>query len=137
MSTRTLLWLSLTSLAVSLIYVGWVLYSRRSATREIEKSAEAERLQQDRKVIQLYGDGKLKIVNFYATPAPLQRGQRALLCYAVANAKSVRIEPAVEEIKPSLGRCLAVFPEKDTKYTLTAEDAQGHAETSSFVLPVK
>jgi hypothetical protein len=137
MSTRKLLWLSFASLAVSLLYVGWVFYSRYSTAKEIEKSAEAEKIEQDRKVTQMYGNGKLKIVNFYATPAPLERGQRALLCYAVSNAKSVRIEPGIEPIKPSLGRCLEVFPKQDTKYTITAEDAQGHSETASFVLPVK
>jgi hypothetical protein len=53
------------------------------------------------------------------------------------NAKSVKIEPPVGNVYPALNNCLSVSPEHDTKYTLTAEGADGHAATAEFTLAVK
>ena len=39
--------------------------------------------------------GAVRILRFYATTGSLMRGDKAQLCYGVANAKSVRIAPPV------------------------------------------
>jgi len=66
-----------------------------------------------------------------------KRGERGRLCYGVANAKTARIEPAVERIWPSLGRCVDIAPKNETIYTLTAEDAEGHSATQSLTVKTR
>jgi hypothetical protein len=78
----------------------------------------------------------LKIIMFYAAPRVVVEGESASICYGVMNAKSVRIEPAVEELRPSFNRCIEVTPKRDTKYTLLAEDGQGKQVSESFELRV-
>jgi hypothetical protein len=70
----------------------------------------------------------LKIMHFYATPPAVAPGAKALLCYGVLNASSVRFDPPVEEIKPALSRCIEVFPKKTTTYKLIAETGSKKAE---------
>ena len=122
---------------VAILYVGWVFMARWSENRSLEQAAEAQKQKPDNEVTRTYGSDKLKIVSFYTTPGAIARGEKALICYGVANAKTVRLDPPVERVWPSVSRCLEVSPSRDTKYTLTAEDAQGHRETASFLLRVK
>ena len=49
------------------------------------------------------------------------------MCYGVANAKTVSIDPPVEGVWPSVARCLNVSPRRTTVYTLTASDGAGLA----------
>ena len=74
---------------------------------------------------------------FYANPGVLKRGSTGLLCYGVANAKSVRIVPDVEEIKPSLSRCVEVKPKADTHYTFSADDGKGRTVSQSVDVLVR
>lgn len=67
----------------------------------------------------------VKITQFYANKSGVPKGEAALLCYGVANAKTVRLDPEVEKIVPSLSRCIEVAPKQDTTYTLTAVGADG------------
>jgi len=106
--------------------------------RRIETAAaEAAKVKAQREIAQIYGDGQLKILNFYVAPGVITRGQKALVCYGTANAGSVRLEPAVERMYPALSRCFEVAPAHDTRYTLVAEDAKGHIVKESFLLQVK
>jgi len=66
----------------------------------------------------------------------LRRGEHTLLCYGVNDAKTVRLEPSVEEVWPSFTRCIQVSPRKDTEYKLTAEDAAGHSVSQSVTIRV-
>ena len=77
------------------------------------------------------------ILHFYATPGVLEEGEKASLCYGVAKAKLVRLEPAVEPLAPSLNRCIQVSPEQDTRYTLIAEGQDGRTVSESFVIQVQ
>lgn len=122
--------------AVALIFAGWVLYARSTSTPSIEaaRPATAER---NAETVRYYGNGQLKVLSFYANPAEVKRGTRALVCYGVSNAESVRIEPSAGETWPSTGRCLEVTPSKDTDYKLTARDSAGHEDTRTFTLHVK
>lgn len=119
-------------------YTVYVFGSRSLENRRFEAAAaEAARVKAQREIAQIYGDGQLKIIEFYAAPGLISRGQKALVCYGTVNAKSVRLEPAVEPMYPALSRCFEVAPPRDTRYTLFAEDAQGHTAKESFVLQVK
>ncbi len=62
-----------------------------------------------------------RILQFYAAPNVATPGQPASLCYGVENATAVKLDPPVEELRPSFSRCFPVSPAKDTTYTLTAE----------------
>jgi hypothetical protein len=134
---RKLLPYTTAGVIVAAIYLVWVFAARWSENRRIAAEAEEQRAKLDRQVTTMYGDGKLKILNFYATPSNLRRGEKGMVCYGVANAKAVRLDPPVERVWPSVARCFEVAPRKDTHYTLTAEDAQGHTAAQSFLLQVK
>lgn len=77
------------------------------------------------------------ILNFYAYPGQLTEGEHSVLCYGVAKARSVRLDPPVDRVSPSLNRCLSVAPEVETRYTLTAEGEDGRTVSESFVLQVQ
>ena len=68
-----------------------------------------------------------KIIAFYARDTVVTEGGNTLLCYGVSNAKSVRIDPPVEGVSPSLTRCVEIRPKGETRYTLTAVGADGQA----------
>lgn len=118
------------------VYLGWVFASRYAATRHWERGRA--RLEQARsgEFERIYGGTDVRILQFYAPPAVIE-GDRTTICYGVVNAASVRIDPPVEGVSPSLNRCVAVVPGEDTRYTLTAEGADGRIVTESFVLRVK
>jgi hypothetical protein len=119
-------------------YTVYVLGSRWLDNRRLETAAaEAARVKAQREIAQIYGDGQLKILQFYVAPSVISRGQKALVCYSTVNAKSVRLEPAAERMYPALSRCFEVAPPHDTRYTLVAEDAKGHTSKQSVLLQVK
>lgn len=118
-------------LAFACIYLGLVYYSRKSASRELIKDLEERKASQERAVVDAYGGQTLAILNFYANPATIRKGETTEICYSVPNAESVRIEPTVENVWPSLSRCVEVSPTSDTVYTLIAEDANGNTVTAN------
>ena len=72
------------------------------------------------------------ILQFYASPGVIAKGDKALLCYGVEGAASVRLEPAVEDIAPSRARCVEAKPGATAKYTLYAKNSAG-AEISKEI----
>ncbi len=128
-----------TSVAVVLvmIYVGWTFFSRWRYSHAGAEWAETEQAKANAKIVEMYGSGNLKILNFYAEAKTLRPGEKTLLCYGVANAVTVRIEPGIEPLKPSLSRCVDIAPNARTEYTLTTEDGAGHSATQSLVVDVK
>ena len=124
--------------ALAVLYTVYVFGSRWLENRRIETGAsEAARVKAQREIAQIYGDGQLKILQFYVAPGMISRGQKALVCYGTVNATSVRIEPAVDFMYPALSRCFEVAPTHDTRYTLVAKDQKGHTAKESVVLQVK
>jgi hypothetical protein len=105
-------------------YTGWTIYSRSAENRRIEREAAMRKQLFDQKTLNLIGSD-LKITAFYASDG--------LICYGVANAKSVRIEPFIEPVWPSLARCIQAPPHKTTEYTLTATDGAGHSVSQTIV----
>ena len=117
-----------------------ILFSRWQENRSIENRAKEEQTQkqqeQDRATIEQFGGKELAIQNFYATPGAIRRGETAQLCYGVANAKTVTIEPQSNPVWPSYARCLNVTPTKSTTYTLTIADATGHTRAQTLEVRV-
>src|SRR5271165_1252138 len=116
------------AMLLSICYAAWVILSRRSANEAIERSREQHTAEADRKALDQLGGGDLKILNFYPTTGHVRPGEKALICFSVAFAKEVTIEPEIGSIPPSLSRCLEVHPRKTTEYKLTARDAQGQCQ---------
>jgi hypothetical protein len=113
---------------IAVIYTGWTFYSRSAETRRMEEEAAARKRAFDQKTLDMIGSD-LKITQFYASGT--------LVCYGVANAKSVRIEPFIESITPSLSRCVQASPKRTTEYTLTAEDGAGHSVSQAIMVKVQ
>jgi hypothetical protein len=129
------------ALAIATLVVGWILFSRWQENRDIEKRAKEERTQkqqeQDRITIEQLGGKELAIQNFYASPGAIRRGETVQLCYGVANAKTVKLEPQASPVWPSYSRCVDVTPAKSTTYTLTIADAAGNTRTQSLEVKVR
>ncbi len=123
--------------ALAAIYAGTTLFLRWRSNQSIERSAERKATEDDRKVLDRLGGGEMKILSFYADPAVVRKGSKGLLCYGVAFAQSVRIEPDVEPVKPALSRCVDIHPTAPAKYTLTATDARGGVETRTVDVSVR
>ncbi|HOK46082.1 MAG TPA: hypothetical protein PLK67_09135 [Bryobacteraceae bacterium] len=122
--------MSLVALA-ALVYLGWTMASRYFANRKFTSQAvkPAPPPPPD------HGTN-VKILHFYASQGELVEGGKAILCYGVANAEAVRLDPPVEDLRPSMNRCLEIAPQRDTRYTLTAEGPGGPV-TESFLVRVK
>jgi len=115
---------------ISLLYTGWVFWQRHSeATRPAPARVERDPLA-------AYGK-TLKILQFYTSRGGIAGGQKALLCYGVVNATSVRLDPPDEKVWPAVSRCFAVKPAKTTRYTLTAEGADHTSVSESVEVVVK
>ncbi len=132
---------SWTALAIVALVVVWILFSRWLENRNIETRAKEERTEkqqeQDRITLDQLGGKELAIQNFYATPGVVRRGETVQLCYGVANAKTVKLEPQSNPVWPSYSRCVDVTPTKSTTYTLTIADDAGNTRTQSLEVKVR
>jgi len=81
--------------------------------------------------------GPVKITHFYAGAAEITENETVGFCYGVENARSVRLEPPVEQLKPGYNRCFHLTPTKTTEYKLTAEGFDGSTATASVTVKVK
>ena len=122
---------------IAVLYVLWVFTSRWVENRRMERESAARQAEAAKQDPAIASGSTLKILNFYASKGVIARGEEARLCYGVANAKTVRLDPPVERVWPSIARCFAVSPKRETHYTLTAEDEHGRTESQSIVLHVK
>jgi hypothetical protein len=125
------------TVAVALIYLGFVYYFRWTNNQALIQRLKAPVEARDRAFAEAYGGG-IRILSFYAVPSTILRGETAQLCYSVTNAESVRIEPApVESVWPSISRCVATMPQTDTVYSLIAEDNKGNTKTVDLTVTVR
>ena len=109
----------------------------RRIDHENQQKADARRAEEDRRTFEAMGGNRFEILAFYSAPPQIRPGERSQLCYGVSNAAAVSITPGVEPVRPSYGRCVDVFPRKDTTYTLTATDAAGHTQTATAAVHVR
>ena len=129
------------AIVIAAIYVVVVLLMRWYQNREYVAKAKAqEQAQQrtaDERSLENLGGATFAIQSFYAAPGEIHRGDSVDLCYSVANAQSVKIEPETNHgVWPSLNRCVQISPKKTTTYTLTAQDAHGQVKTVSLTIQV-
>jgi hypothetical protein len=125
---------------IAALIVFWIFFSRWWQNRSIEyraRDAAAEKQRaDDRAALERMGGKELAIQTFYATPSEIRRGQSVQLCYGVANAKSVKLEPQPNPVWPSYARCVDDSPAKTTTYTLTIADAAGNTKSQSLTVQV-
>jgi hypothetical protein len=122
-------------------YVAFTLFTRWVSARTIEKreavKAAEERRADDQAAIEQLGGSELAIRALYISPAVVHRGEKAQLCYDVANAKTVTLDPPAGEVWPSHARCVDLSPTKTTTYTLTVTDAKGQSASQTVELKVR
>jgi hypothetical protein len=125
---------------VALVVIS-ILISRWMENRGFEVRAKQEKTEkqqeQDRIALEQFGGKELAIQNFYATPGTIRRGETVQLCYGVANAKTVMLEPPSNSVWPSYSRCVDVSPSKSTTYTLTIADAAGNTKSQTLEVMVR
>jgi hypothetical protein len=125
----------------ALIYVCFLLLSRYESNRLYERrnaeQADEQRRASDRNAIEQLGGTDLAIRALYVSPPIIRHGESAQLCYDVANAKTVTLDPPVGEVWPSTNRCLDVSPKKTTTYTLTIADSSGKSASQTVELQVR
>ncbi len=127
-----------TLFVIIVLYVGWVFFSRWQENRDAEQQAAAKKRAQDQRIAEAYASEQFEIQSFYANPGVIHRGESSQLCYGVAKAKTVRLDPPSSgAVWPSYARCVDVSPTKSTNYTLTAEDAAGNTRTATLEVEVR
>ena len=132
---RTLPWVSVAVIA-AVAYDGWIFYSRWRYARDAEQARQTEETRRARRTIDLMGGTDFRIINFYAVPPAIRRGNQTRICFGVYGAKRIRIEPEIGDLHPAISYCFDVAPRKDTTYKLIAEDGAGHTATASLAIKV-
>ena len=126
------------ALLFAIAYVGYTFYSRHEADVEAQAQIDAKQeAARKRTVDAVFGDGEIKFTSFSIDRQSLRRGETARLCYGVVNATAVKMDPPVEQLKPTYQHCMDISPTKTTKYTITADDGKGHLKSESLELPVQ
>jgi hypothetical protein len=129
------------ALTAAVLYLGWTFLGRHLAdqrwTQARQRLQPAPTAEREAEFQRTYGGSDLKIVQFFARDAVILEGQRTVICYGVLNARTVRVDPPVAALSPSLSHCIEAAPQRDTRYTLTAENAAGAAVTSSLEIQVR
>ena len=122
-------------------YSLFVIIARYESNRAFERRAAQEtaekRLADDRAAVEQLGGSELAIRALYVSPSIIHRGQSSQLCYDVANAKTVSLDPPIAEVWPSHNRCIDLSPKKTTTYTLTITGPTGAPVSSTVRLTVK
>jgi hypothetical protein len=137
---KNLLLYSSIAVAIALLYVGWIFFSRWQASRTVEQKLEdgaaQKQRENDRASVELLGGNEFAIQMFYASPGVIRRGESTRLCYGVSNAKTVKLVPQSNPVWPSHSRCVEVAPAKTTTYTLTIVDAAGNTKSQTVEVKV-
>ncbi|HET7108384.1 MAG TPA: hypothetical protein VFI38_16340 [Candidatus Acidoferrum sp.] len=124
-----------------LLYVSYILYARYESNRQYQRKMEERQAQQrreeDRIAVEQLGGSELAIRGLYVSPRSIRPGETAQLCYDVANAKTVTLDPPSGAVWPSHTRCLNISPRKTTSYTLSIKDAAGKSVSQTVELVVR
>jgi hypothetical protein len=137
MALKKILPYTTVALVIAVLYVAYVFYSRHESDVEAEARIEAQKQEaRERTLHTVFGDGEIKFSQFTIDTQSLKRGETARLCYGVENATAVKLDPPIEQLKPTYLHCMDISPKVTTKYTITAEDGKGHSKSESLTLPV-
>ena len=122
-------------------YVSYLVLSRHESAREYERRnteiLNEQHRAEDRLTLEQLGGSDFGIRALYVTPSVIRRGGSAEICYDVANAKSVTLDPPVATVWPSHTRCFEVSPMRTTTYTLTIADGTGKTATKTVQVQVR
>jgi hypothetical protein len=121
-------------LFIVLLCVVLVMFSRWQDNRSIERQAAQQREEKQREQDRLAVE---QILDFYASPRVIRRGESAQLCYGVSNAKTVKLEPQTQPVWPSMAHCVDVSPTKTTTYMLTIGNAAGNTKSQTVDVEVR
>lgn len=123
------------ALAVAIAQLAWTWLERHDADLRLRRllAGRAAR-QENHQPDNLTG---VRIEQFYARSGEITDAENTLICYGVRNAQSVRLDPPVAKLTPSLTRCFEAEPKENTRYTLTAEGADGATVSESFEVKVR
>ena len=126
------------ALIIAALYVAWTFYSRHEANVKSQQEIAARQAEQRQREAQtIFGSGGLSFRTWSADKAVVRPGETANICYGVVDAKTVRIDPPVEELKPSYLHCFEVAPKQTTTYKITAEDTHGHTASEQRTIQVR
>src|SRR4051794_18935020 len=90
------------AMIIAALYVAWTFYSRHEANRAAMEAIQKKKAEENKRYVgQVYGSGEVKFIAMSADSGVLARGQTTQLCYGVVNAKAVKVDPPVEQLKPS------------------------------------
>jgi hypothetical protein len=120
----------------TVLVVAWTFFSQWMESRKIASDAVARKQRADAAAAEMMGGNRFEILQFYAYPSIVARGQSTDMCYSVSNAKSVKLDPPAVEVWPSQMRCIDIKPEKTTDYTLTIFDDAGKSKTQTITITV-
>ena len=135
---RVLLPYTTVAMIIAALYVAWTFYSRYEANNAAAQAIQDKKAEENKRYVsQVYGSGEVKFTAMSADSGVLASGQTTQLCYGVVNAKSVKMDPPVEQLKPSYHHCFEIAPKKTTTYTITADDGAGHTKSESLTIQVK
>lgn len=121
---------------VVILFISRYKSNRAFQQRTAEKAAEQRRAD-DRAALEQLGGSELAIRSLYISPAIIHPGESTQLCYDVADAKTVTLDPPDGKVWPSHFRCLDLSPKKTSTYTLTVVDASGQSISQSVQLQVR
>jgi hypothetical protein len=137
-AVRAILPYTTIAMIIAALYVAWTFYSRYEANRTAAQAIQNKKADENKQFVsQVYGSGEVKFTAMSADSGVLAPGQTTQLCYGVVNAKTVKVDPPVEQLKPSYHHCFEIAPKKTTTYTVTADDGAGHTKSESLTIQVK
>jgi hypothetical protein len=123
---------------IAALYVAWTFYSRHEANVKSQQDLAAQQAEQRQREAQtIFGSGGLSFRTWSADKGVVAAGEVAHICYGIVDAKTVKIDPPVEQLKPSYLHCFEVRPQKTTTYTITAADAAGHTASQQLTIQVR
>ncbi len=98
---------------IAALYAAWIFYSRWREDVASRHAAAVQEVERARKDVELNGGTQLKITMLYASPDVVRKGQTAQICYGVVNAKNIAFVPPIDDVWPSMNRCVDVCTEEE------------------------
>ena len=136
---RSILPYTTVAMLITALYVGWIFYSRYESKKQALVEVEQKKHDAEKKsYAQVNPSSEVSFTTFGASAASVRPGETTQICYGVLNAKTVKMDPPVNDPLPPMYRhCFDIAPRKTTKYTMTADNGAGHSKTESIIVQVK
>src|SRR2546427_5673515 len=82
-----------TLIAVAVVYVGFVFFSRWEENRTIEERAKAKEREEAARAVEMMGGNRLEIQSFSGSPRILRRGETGLVWYGGGEEQRGGVNP--------------------------------------------